>query len=350
MNCLTEITDLLALSARIGRNPLLAQASNGNTSIKLGGTLWIKASGKWLAHAADEEILVPLRLSELRSSLQRDVDFHETCADSRDAMRPSIETAMHAVLPHRVVIHAHSVNTISWAVRRDGEQRLLERLEGLRWQWIPFVPSGVPLARSIQRAIAGSSDSEATDVFVLANHGLVVCGESCGAAEERLREVEKRLAVAARPDAECSCSLPPEVDSLPRWRLPETGQLHALGIDAISRKILRGGILYPCQAVFLGTRIPFVPASLSLPKIMERCENEKESDSPCFSIVEGRGVIVRRGMTKTQQAILNGLFDVVQRIEESAPIRYVSNRELDSLMSQDAHGYRQCAELGASRA
>ena len=27
---------------------------------------------------------------------------------------------MHAVMPHRVVIHVHSVNAIAWAVRRDG--------------------------------------------------------------------------------------------------------------------------------------------------------------------------------------------------------------------------------------
>jgi len=248
------------------------------------------------------------------------------------------------VLPHRVVIHAHSVNAISWAVRSDGEQRLGERLEGLRWQWIPFVPSGVPLARSIQRAIAASLG---TDVFILANHGLVVCGDDCGSAEELLREVESRLAVAARNDSSCECPLTAEVDALPRWRLPEAGHLHVLGIDAVSRKILRGGILYPCQAVFLGTRVPFLPASLPIPKMIERCENGGES--PCFSIVEGRGVIVRREMTKTQQAILHGLFHVVQRIDESAPIRYVSEMELDSLMSEDAHGYRQCAELGAGR-
>ena len=35
-------------SARVGNNPLLVQAGSGNTSIKLDGVLWIKASGKWL--------------------------------------------------------------------------------------------------------------------------------------------------------------------------------------------------------------------------------------------------------------------------------------------------------------
>ncbi len=46
-----EISALLELSARIGADPMLTQASTGNTSIKLDGVLWIKASGKWLARA-----------------------------------------------------------------------------------------------------------------------------------------------------------------------------------------------------------------------------------------------------------------------------------------------------------
>ena len=47
----SELSALAALSARIGRDPLLAQASSGNTSIKLREAMWIKASGKWLIDA-----------------------------------------------------------------------------------------------------------------------------------------------------------------------------------------------------------------------------------------------------------------------------------------------------------
>ena len=69
MSCKAEIAELLSLSARLGRDPLLVQASSGNTSIKLDGTLWIKASGKWLAYA-NEETLVPIELAELREKLR----------------------------------------------------------------------------------------------------------------------------------------------------------------------------------------------------------------------------------------------------------------------------------------
>ena len=45
----SDISSLVDMSARIGQDPLLVQAGTGNTSIKLDGVLWIKASGKWLA-------------------------------------------------------------------------------------------------------------------------------------------------------------------------------------------------------------------------------------------------------------------------------------------------------------
>jgi len=41
---------------RIGKDRLLVQGAGGNVSWKDGNTLWIKASGKWLAHAETEEI------------------------------------------------------------------------------------------------------------------------------------------------------------------------------------------------------------------------------------------------------------------------------------------------------
>jgi rhamnose utilization protein RhaD (predicted bifunctional aldolase and dehydrogenase) len=41
-----ELARLRQLTARIGADPLLTQASTGNSSTKLDGVLWIKASGQ----------------------------------------------------------------------------------------------------------------------------------------------------------------------------------------------------------------------------------------------------------------------------------------------------------------
>src|SRR4029077_4380984 len=74
-----ELARLRQLTARIGADPLLTQASTGNSSTKLDGVLWIKASGKWMADAADQEmgqdILMPLDLAEVTADcLQQRVD------------------------------------------------------------------------------------------------------------------------------------------------------------------------------------------------------------------------------------------------------------------------------------
>src|ERR1039458_18083 len=99
-----EIARLRQLTTRIGTDPLLTQASAGNSSTKLDGVLWIKASGKWMVDALNEDILIPLDLPEvIRECLQQVVDPAGRYPGA------SMETAMHAVLPHRVVLHVHSV-------------------------------------------------------------------------------------------------------------------------------------------------------------------------------------------------------------------------------------------------
>src|SRR5258707_11468034 len=171
-----ELDRLLDLTARVGRDPLLTQASTGNISIKLDGVLWIKASGRWMADAARDNILVPLDLSEIVTlSLRRGVDPTERYPNA------SLETAMHATLPHRVVLHVHCVNSIAWAVRNDAPCQLQRRLEGLRWQWVPYTESGLPLSREIERALSACPDA---NLFVLGNHGLVVVGENAKSVED----------------------------------------------------------------------------------------------------------------------------------------------------------------------
>lgn len=350
MSCKAEITGLLNLSARVGRDPLLVQASSGNTSIKLDGTLWIKASGKWLAHATKEETLVPVVLAELRENLRAanvSNEFSGTGAwVNGNYLRASIETAMHAILPHRVVIHVHSVNTISWAVRLDAPERLGERLAGLRWSWIPYVSSGLPLARVIEKVIG---TEPGTNVFVLANHGLVVCGESCDAAEDLLGVVERRLAAPVRTNPDWDRALLPridaQVDAQSRWNLPDSADLHTLATDAVSRRILADGILYPCQAIFLGTKVESMPDCEFLPEGVKQFEHER--DIPAFGIIEGRGVVTNRKLTASQRCVLNGLLQVVQRIDAAAPIRYLSDTEVLALLNEDAHRYQLCTEQNA---
>jgi ribulose-5-phosphate 4-epimerase/fuculose-1-phosphate aldolase len=330
-----EFASLRDFSARVGGDPLLVQASNGNTSIKLDGILWIKASGKWLAHAMQEEMFVPLELARVKESIQNDTEIASPYA-SNDQLRPSIETAMHAVLRHRVALHVHSVNAIAWAIRLDGPDRLTERLAGLHWQWIPYAASGKPLAREIEKVVACRPE---TDVLILGNHGLVVGGPDCHTAEKLLCEVERRLAITPRRFPKPDTAVLAMIARFSRWQFPDIDLLHALGTDAASRKILRGGVLYPCQAIFLGPTMPLLPPTAVISKLTERWN--APGGTPAFVAVERSGVMLNEKMTSAERATLHGLVQVTLRTEESARLRYLKEAEVTGVLSQNTHGYKE---------
>lgn len=43
------LNELRRMSARVGSNILLVQGAGGNSSVKDGDVLWVKASGTWLS-------------------------------------------------------------------------------------------------------------------------------------------------------------------------------------------------------------------------------------------------------------------------------------------------------------
>jgi rhamnose utilization protein RhaD (predicted bifunctional aldolase and dehydrogenase) len=319
-----DLGPLLDLAGRVGRNPLLTQASTGNISLKLDGALWIKASGKWMADATGGKILIPLDLTGIHASIFQNIDPAELYQHA------SIETAMHVTLPHRVVLHVHSVNTIAWAVRKDAAKQLESRLKGLRWQWIPYVVSGLPLAREIERALSARPD---TDVLVLGNHGLVLGGEDCQAAEHLLNEIEERLAILPRRAHPADRSRLTGLAGDSPWNLPEDDAIHALATDPVSRNILEGGFLYPCQAMFSDARTPQLFHAVDAPGATERP----------FLIIQGCGVLLSPVMTPAEIAMLSGLAQVVQRIDSAAPLRYLTEAEVANGASTAAYRYRELA-------
>lgn len=338
--CDQRLASLRRFSARLGSEPLLVQASSGNTSVKVDGVLWVKASGKWLQDAEQEEMFVPLELTAVKDCLERNAGLPASCTGiARTLLSPSIETFLHAVVPASVVVHVHSVNTIAWAVRQDAEAQLARRLGGMRWRLIPYASSGAPLAREIRRAITADPH---TNVFVLANHGLVVCGDDCDAVQTLLDEVEHRLKIEPRKAPGVHRELLTEVTKVTQWRLPDFDTLHALGSDPISLRIVTSGVLYPCQALFLGRHAPVAPSSVPVSK-MERWI-DKKLGVQSFVILEGSGVLVSAGITRAELAMLGGLAEITQRVGAGVPIQYLPLSDVSDVLSADGLRYKNSAE------
>src|SRR5262245_30217668 len=177
-----DLSDLKAMSARVGRDPLLIQGAGGNSSLKCEGVLWVKASGTWLQDAERASIFLPvdLELARRRFSNGEEKVAAMDWARAPVGLRPSIETSLHAFLPQPVVLHVHSVNALAWCIRAEGAPALGDRMHALSWGWLPYCRPGLPLAAE---AAALARRGSAPDVLLLGNHGLVVAGPDTDAVE-----------------------------------------------------------------------------------------------------------------------------------------------------------------------
>ena len=251
----SEMWDLLGLAARLGRNPLAIQGPGGNISLKRDGVMWVKASGTWMMEATERSILVPVDLAAVLDGLAANDPACETCSAfvrpdlARSPLRPSIETTLHAVMPQRVVVHVHCVETISIACLLDAPQRLTAPLAGLDWAFVPYIRPGASLGRALVEHLRAE-----TNVVVLGKHGLVVAADSVAEAERLCTEVSRRLARVPRsapgPDRKALRGAEGE-----GYTMAEDRGLHAIATDPISLAAARRGSLYPDHVVFLGPGI-----------------------------------------------------------------------------------------------
>ena len=338
---MSEMTLLKALSAKVGANSLLVQAAGGNTSLKQDGVMWIKASGTWLQHAQERDIFVPVGIDPLLSALERDDPACETCTDfvrgdlNRLALRPSIETTVHASFAHKVVVHVHCIETISWAVRDDAEERLAERLSGFRWAFVPYRRPGLPLAREIRKRLKPD-----TDVLVLGNHGLVVAAETVAAAEDLLMRVVPPLRRLARPVPAHDLSALEDLAQASGYSPCPDRVVHGLAVDTVSLIQARKGTLYPDHIVFLGAGIAVMEAG-ETPKLAAERIGRAGRPEPKLVVVPGKGVLLPSDATPAMHAMTRCLADVAQRLEPADPVRVLTLEDELALTNWDAEKYRQ---------
>jgi rhamnose utilization protein RhaD (predicted bifunctional aldolase and dehydrogenase) len=335
-----ELDALRAFSASIGRDLALTQAAGGNTSIKIDGIMWIKASGTWLSHSLDREIFVPVQLDRLREGLARDDPACETCLDYIDqalnptGLRPSVETTVHGLMPQRVVVHVHCIETISWAVRADVEDVLTPKLEPFSWRLIPYARPGVPLARAMMKRLRPGDD-----VVILGNHGLVVASSSVAGAGALLSQVTRVLRRSARPAPPYDLAALARIARDSNYRLPDDVLVHSVATDLTSLAHACKGSLYPDHVVFLGPGVFVLAPEENLQQALNRAKAE-EFGEPQIILVPGKGVLVHRQSVAAVEPMARCLADVTARIDPDEPVRALAKHEVDALVNWDAEKYR----------
>lgn len=307
--------DFRALSAALGQDPLRVQGAGGNTSIKAGGVMWIKASGTELADAGTADIFVAVDrdAAKAEASGNGDGSCKDTVLDPAITLRPSIETTFHAALDWAVVAHTHSIATLTHCVSPQGRKEAAAKLDGLPHVFVPYAKPGLPLTREILARV--TSD---TQVVVLENHGLICCGDSVADVAALMDDVETRLAM---PVLRGSTDLPHAAPQSGFSWSPQSW----IATDPAARALATAGSYYPDHVVFLGPALPLLD----------------HDGMPPAVIVSGTGVMIRDGATPSQIAMLRCLSDVLSRLPADWTAEAIGAEAEASLLNWDAEKYRQ---------
>lgn len=339
----SEMRDLLGLAARLGRDPLAIQGPGGNISLKRDGVMWVKASGTWMMEATARSIFVPVDLAAVLEGLAASDPACETCSAFvrhdlvRSPLRPSIETTLHAVMPQRVIVHVHCVETISIACLLDAPQRLIAPLAGLNWAFVPYIRPGASLGQAMAEHLRAE-----TNVVVLGKHGLVVAGDSVAEAEQLRTEVSRRLARAPRSalGADREALRGAEGDG---YTMAEAQELHAIATDPISLAAARRGSLYPDHVVFLG---PGIIAAGPNETAAAAAQRAGRAAAPLV-VVPGAGVLLHDSATPGARALARCLADVTARLASNDLVDPLSPADEARLLDWDAEKYRRSLDQRA---
>src|ERR1700722_211168 len=217
-----DLAERVYTTRLLGSDPKLVLHGGGNTSVKthmtdlLGDTvevICVKGSG-WDMGNIEPAGLPAVRLAPLRRLRALDrlsdedmVNYQRVNLLDSTAPNPSVETLLHAFLPHKFVDHTHSTAVLALTDQPDGES-LAREVFGDRLAYVPYTIPGFALARSVAQVF---DRNRAVEGLVLLQHGIFAFGETAreayermiafvSLAEERLARGRKGLTAARLPE------------------------------------------------------------------------------------------------------------------------------------------------------
>ena len=212
----------------LGRDPKLVLHGGGNTSVKtrlpdlMGDAvdvLCVKGSG-WDMATIEPPGLPAVRLSPLRKLRTRDalsdedmVRLTRASLIEPNAPTPSVETLLHAFLPHKFVDHTHSTAVLSLLDQPNADE-LCDDVYGERLGRVSYVMPGFALAKQAADAFDANPHVQG---LLLHKHGIFTFGADAREAYERMIDMvtlaERRIA-RGRKTVFASAVLPKRAPSL----------------------------------------------------------------------------------------------------------------------------------------
>ncbi len=212
----------------LGSDPRMVLHGGGNTSVKttvkdqLGedvDVICIKGSG-WDMGVIEPAGLPAVRLEPLRKLRKLDklsdedmVNFQRINLLDSTSPNPSVETLLHAFLPHKFIDHVHSTAVLALTDQPDNKA-LVQEVYGDRVAYVPYTIPGFALAKAVAEVFDKHPKAEG---LILLQHGIFTMGDSAEQAYGRMIEfvtmAEERLKLQRK--ALAAAKLPAKLASLP---------------------------------------------------------------------------------------------------------------------------------------
>lgn len=181
----------------LGNDPRLVLHGGGNTSVKTTATtltgeivevLCVKGSGWDMGDIEPAGLpavqLEPLkRLRDLKSLSDEEMVNAQRCnlLDSTSP-NPSVETLLHAFLPHTFVDHTHSTAVLALTDQPNGE-KICREVYGRKMGIVPYIMPGFALAKKAAEVYEADPSVEG---LVLLKHGIFTFGATAEEAYSRM--------------------------------------------------------------------------------------------------------------------------------------------------------------------
>src|SRR6478609_7225140 len=200
----------------LGGEPRLVLHGGGNTSCKttatdLVGDSWdvlcVKGSG-WDMGVIEPQGLPAVKLAPLLKARKlKSLSDEDMVALQRANLidptspNPSVETLLHAFLPHKFVDHTHSTAILALVDQEDSKP-LVKTVFGSKMGYVPYIMPGFELAK----AAADVFDADPTvEGLILDKHGIFTFGDDAKQAYDRMihyvNVAEEYVAENAKPKA-----------------------------------------------------------------------------------------------------------------------------------------------------
>ncbi len=181
----------------LGGDPRLVLHGGGNTSVKttatdLVGDSWdvlcVKGSG-WDMGVIEPQGLPAVKLAALLKARKLDrlsdedmVALQRANLIDPTSPNPSVETLLHAFLPHKFVDHTHST-AILGLVDQENSEEICRAVFGKRLGFVPYIMPGFDLAKAAAEVFEQDTSVEG---LILDKHGIFTFGETAREAYDRM--------------------------------------------------------------------------------------------------------------------------------------------------------------------